>query len=227
MLMLMPYRGYPWIPSVPILKFGVELGTLPCSPCHYCERAHNNWSRFKDKVDYVIPLGRVPSNGVTESQSSLLNGLQPNESEGEIESNLVLRLTRYKELSNGLLVSQIDIVLTVDKKNTWLDTVSTDELKEKQSQDPEIQWIIAWLKTGTSPSSNELYLANKGTKNNWINKSSFKLDKEGLLYKLGPGDKNLLVVPRHFQELALYLCRDIPSSAHQGIERTKVRVKDK
>ena len=175
----------------------------------------------------MIPLGRVPSDGVTESQSSLLNGLQSNESEGEFESNLVLQLTRSKELSNGLLVSQIDIVQTVDKKNTWLDTVSTDELKEKQSQDPEIQWIIAWLKTGTSPSSNELYLANKGTKNNWINKSSFKLDIEGLLYKLGPGDKNLLVVPWHFQELALYLCHDIPSSAHQGIECTKVRVKDK
>ena len=29
---------------------------LKCHPCHYCSRAHNQWDRFLDEVDYVIPL---------------------------------------------------------------------------------------------------------------------------------------------------------------------------
>ena len=29
---------------------------MPCHPCTFCSRAHNQWSRFLDDVDYVVPL---------------------------------------------------------------------------------------------------------------------------------------------------------------------------
>ena len=35
---------------------GSELSTLPCGGCRYCSRAQQQWSRFDEDVDYVVPL---------------------------------------------------------------------------------------------------------------------------------------------------------------------------
>ena len=35
---------------------GSTLDTLPCGGCRYCKRAHEQWSRFEDDVDDVVPL---------------------------------------------------------------------------------------------------------------------------------------------------------------------------
>ena len=41
-------------------RAGYDLETLPCydphNPCKHCTRAHNQWSRFEEDVDDVIPL---------------------------------------------------------------------------------------------------------------------------------------------------------------------------
>ena len=34
----------------------LEPETLPCGGCSYCTRAHNQWSRFEEDVDIVVPL---------------------------------------------------------------------------------------------------------------------------------------------------------------------------
>lgn len=34
----------------------VNIINLPCYPCKFCERAHKQWSRFIEDVDYVVPL---------------------------------------------------------------------------------------------------------------------------------------------------------------------------
>ena len=48
-------------------KAGSEPETLPCGGCKYCTRAHNQWSRFEEDVDYVVPLA---VKRVTESSSN-------------------------------------------------------------------------------------------------------------------------------------------------------------
>ena len=37
-------------------KNNVDITQLPCHPCHFCARAHKQWSRFIEDVDYVVPL---------------------------------------------------------------------------------------------------------------------------------------------------------------------------
>ena len=34
----------------------VDVSNFPCYPCTLCSRAHNQWLRFFDDVDYVVPL---------------------------------------------------------------------------------------------------------------------------------------------------------------------------
>ena len=85
------------------------------------------------------------------------------------------------------------------------------------------------MKNGNSPKPGELYLSNRACKSNWLSKSCFKLDTKGILRKInqeGSTFETVLAVPKEFQEQALRLCHDIPAAAHQGIERTKARVKE-
>ena len=37
-------------------RAGVYLDSLPCHGCSYCTRAHEQWSRFEEEVDDVVPL---------------------------------------------------------------------------------------------------------------------------------------------------------------------------
>ena len=37
-------------------RAGMELESLPCKGCSFCTRAHQQWSRFEDDVDEVVPL---------------------------------------------------------------------------------------------------------------------------------------------------------------------------
>ena len=41
---------------------GADLKSLPCGGCAYCTRAHNQWSRFAEDVDDVIPLAMINTN---------------------------------------------------------------------------------------------------------------------------------------------------------------------
>jgi hypothetical protein len=56
----------------------------------------------------------------------------------------------------------------------------------------------------------------------------FFIDKSGLLRNLDKhSSKPRLVIPRDLTEEIMSLCHDIPSSGHQGINRTMKRIKDK
>ncbi len=37
-------------------RLGADLSSLPCKGCRYCQRAHQKWGDFVEKVDDVIPL---------------------------------------------------------------------------------------------------------------------------------------------------------------------------
>jgi hypothetical protein len=46
---------------------GKELSSLPCGGCAYCAKLHNQWAKFQEEVDYVVPL-TVRSVTVSESE---------------------------------------------------------------------------------------------------------------------------------------------------------------
>ena len=47
---------------------GVDVESLPCHPCSFCSRAHEQWSRFEIDVDDVVPLA-VKSVTTTEPET--------------------------------------------------------------------------------------------------------------------------------------------------------------
>ena len=69
---------------------GLQLSALPCGGCAYCTRAFNQWERFENDVDDVIPLAirelTVVQGDQEESQADL-----------ELVSYSMLELTKLQE----------------------------------------------------------------------------------------------------------------------------------
>jgi len=46
----------PDLPECDCYRAGVSLDSLPCKGCKYCTRLHEQWARFEEDVDEVVPL---------------------------------------------------------------------------------------------------------------------------------------------------------------------------
>ena len=84
--------------------------------------------------------------------------------------------------------------------------------------------MMMWMQEG-SPDESTLASAGLELKHMWMSRDLF-LIKDNVLYRTHPGNRYLLlVVPTHPREEVLILAHDIPTAGHQGISRTKDRLK--
>ena len=103
---------------------------------------------------------------------------------------------------------------------------SLEDLREAQAKDQDLQFILEWLRTSTVPQEGELFIASPAAKAYWLEKERFCLIEEVLYQEHESGDKKL-VVPESYKELAVRGNHDLPSSGHQGMARTKERLREK
>lgn len=102
-----------------------------------------------------------------------------------------------------------------------------EELNTGQAADKDLNIIIDWLSTGEVPDEGIVFLASPEAKYYWLNKEMFQL-VDGVLFRQKMDSKDLeLVVPDCLKEQAMAWHHDIPSAAHQGIARTKAKLKEK
>ena len=98
---------------------------------------------------------------------------------------------------------------------------------QAQEADSELRFVRNYLLRGDTPSEEALALASPEAKYYWINKELFQL-KQGLLCRMKLEDMDVeLVIPRGWYEEVIRAHHDIPAAAHQGVARTKARVKEK
>lgn len=111
-----------------------------------------------------------------------------------------------------------------DKPSSW--GFSLEDLREAQGKDDELCFILDWLNNSVTPGEGELFIASPAAKSYWLHKELFLLI-DGVLYQnVTSGDKKL-VIPKSLCELAVQWNHDLPSAGHQGVARTKERVKGK
>ena len=132
-----------------------------------------------------------------------------------------LSLNKLEETSYGLDVV-IPVVQAVTPASLW----DNDRIVDAQAQDPQLKFLHAWLHDHQQPADAELLLSGKAEKFYWINREIFFLE-DGIIYRSQEEEtsKDLLVVPTSMKSDVLKLCHDIPTAGHQGIARTKERVK--
>ncbi|VDI79723.1 nucleosome-remodeling factor subunit BPTF [Mytilus galloprovincialis] len=103
---------------------------------------------------------------------------------------------------------------------------SQEKLKENQSKDPDLKWVVQWRKTKGEPSEEEIFLSGPAPKYYWLNRELFVLNGDNILYKKGmKGDADRVVIPQVSRKKLMELCHDIPAAGHQGGDRTYQRIK--
>ena len=100
-------------------------------------------------------------------------------------------------------------------------------MKTEQGKDKDLKIIIQLLTTQEVPNEGSLFISSPGAKYYWLNKEIFQL-VDRVLFRQKTDSKGLeLVDPDSLKEQAMALHHDSPSAAHQGIARTKAKLKEK
>ncbi|KAK3105395.1 hypothetical protein FSP39_024200 [Pinctada imbricata] len=127
------------------------------------------------------------------------------------------------------LVPSRNMVRQVTTPLSWIKGYSWNEVKDLQGKDKDLLSIIQWLTSQQAPSESDLFLNSPASKHYWMNRELFFLCDEGVLWKT-EADNNaskLLVVPGSMRKEILSMTHDLPSSGHQGQERTFHRCKSR
>ena len=83
------------------------------------------------------------------------------------------------------------------------------------------------METTDTPNEADFFITSPAGKYYWLSKEEFK-NIGSLLYHQRPdGSEKDLVMPQGLKKTALKLNHDLPSSGHQGVDRTKARIKEK
>ncbi|XP_033105323.1 uncharacterized protein K02A2.6-like [Anneissia japonica] len=190
---------------------------LPCGSCSYCQRAHARWASFRDEVDDVVPIGQVNVVRVERENT-----------EGQVTIE-IYRPSSDDETNEISILQDEGRVFAVkpssDVAMCW--GYSCDEIKQHQRSDSDLIPVFDWLEN-EEPSKDRLFLTSPATKFFWLNRKRLHLTDKGILFlRREDSAGHLLVLPRELQPIALRLHHDIPSASHQGVKRTKHRLKEK
>ena len=182
-----------------------EVSDLPCGGCKTCQRLEEKWRSFVDRVDDVKEL----------SKSSV--------KQANVVPDLKVTLNNKTLVATGLTV-YVRQVRLLSPQECEAAVGSSEHVRNEQSKDPDLQFILEWLTEGKKHDEAEVKLAAAGKRFYYVNREFFFLiDK--VLYMKGEGEDDVLVVPRSLHEEVLHLCHDVVSAAHQGIARTKERIR--
>ena len=190
------------------------------------EQSNGETETVKGVVDYV--LCHDGDNGKTVQAVKTGSQVSSSHSEAEIEPELVDHVQADIIFRGGdvhvLTVSTDASQNLACKRSCW--GFSLEDLREAQAKDKDLQFILEWLKSSAFLLEGELFISSPASKAYWLNKEQFILI-EGVLYQESDSVDMKLIVPDGLKETAVQLNHDLPSAGHQGIARTKERVKEK
>ncbi len=194
---------------------GKSLQTLPCGGCAFCTRAHNQWGRFCEDVDDVIPLAVRSVTTRSSPQSPDDNDDNPDDVDMPTSTD-----------TSGPNVPLNDAPSAAN----WLETFSPIELRDIQSQDPDIAPIVQWLHSDIEPSIRQLRLTSPATRAYWLCRSNLQFINGVLYYQWEEGGSSsarhaLLLVPEGLRNQVLFHCHDARHAGHFGIQKTVKRLK--
>ena len=133
-----------------------------------------------------------------------------------------------QELITESTESKVGLNITkVDDGNSYGLSYTTDQLSKAQENDSDLNLIRYCLQTKIEPQDNILFLASPAAKKYVINKEQFFLDENGILWNRSKNSTIRLVVPKEYKQELMRLNHDLILIGHQGIARTRARIKSK
>ncbi|CAL9699311.1 unnamed protein product [Knipowitschia caucasica] len=180
---------------------GINLSDLPCKGCRYCWKVHEQWAKFEEDVDDVVPLA--------------VRCIEP-------QGNANVDGTQSVE-------SQPSAPLPETPEVNWLESLSPEQLATLQKADSVLATLHTWKETGTLPTKDEVMLEGPAVRKFWLCWPQVTL-RQGVLYYSWDriGDQHptqLLLVPSSMQKEILQSCHNPPYSGHLGEAKTLQRVR--
>ena len=113
--------------------------------------------------------------------------------------------------------------------SNWMEGLSRLELREAQTQDPNIGLVMNWLEHSYEPTTRELQLTGPETRSLWLTRDQLKLQQGILYYSWSNCDyrSDCLVVPAELRPRVLYNCHDSKGSGHLGQDKTLDKLKQR
>ena len=179
---------------------GMDPEKLPCGGCAFCKRAHQQWSRFEEDIDNVVPLA-VRSIEVIERREPDEESDDTDEAETEEETEVF--------------------------RSQWQTVYSKAELRNMQLADPDLNFLMTSLEDDAELSVHELKIQSTTVKHFWILRHQLQIH-EGVLYYLwkdGNQQKKLFMVPRGQRKEILEAHHDPPIMGHLGFDKTLGRIR--
>ena len=96
-----------------------------------------------------------------------------------------------------------------------------------QREDSDLTLVLEWLETKKDADSSVLFRSSPAGKYYWLNKDQLILIGRVLYQNEPETEEKRLVLPLKLRETALSLNHDLPLAGHQGVQRTKERVREK
>ncbi|CAC5380399.1 unnamed protein product [Mytilus coruscus] len=156
--------------------------------------------------------------------TSSLDSIEPVASQPTPECDLLpfntgMELVCTPSTARIVMDSHSDCVVaaTAQEEGITISGFSDEEIKTGQESDPDLMFILPYLKDGSEPLSNDLFLASPAAKSHWINKQRFFMDDNGVL-KSQPkteGANTRLAVPASLRQTVMELSHELPSAGHQ------------
>ena len=175
---------------------------LPCGMCKYCLK-HQQKDSFQ-RLDNVSPLSKSPP-----LPNCRVTQVDRDETGVELGLGGERPMIRVAQTRRGARQE--------DTPQLPMDMASA------QRQDDNLTPIFDYFEKGVLLSESELFSKNKTVKFYYLNKSGFRIRENTLYFDVGT---NLLpVVPDSLKGEVLRLCHDLPTSGHQGIDRTLAKSK--
>ncbi len=226
-------------------KLGLELQELPCQGCNYCQKAHRNWSEFASEVDDVVPLPQQASQeaqvleeetvlaacsieaDVSTAEEEHRSRETPAYEYGSTVEGPIDKPAVHRHVDILWERNRVDMYGPEEQKLYIVTNFANQEVDigVEQRKDSDLDIIIAWLESGTVPAEGTLFSSSPAAKYYWLNKELYTL--EGAILKRSSEGRYLLVVPESLQQRVMQAHHDLPSSGHQGMDRTRSRIKDK
>lgn len=200
------------------MSIHVEPEMLPCGGCKHCLRVHRMWQDFVS-VDNVIPLSTVPK-----LSSTVLKGKMD-----AVGHDTLVCLSRLFEGEGDLVDAdrEIEVQVLTQENNSLGIQYTKEQLSTEQQKDPDLQLILYWLEHKTEPPEADMFIAGPAAKKYLVNKEQFHLDNQHVLWNLSKSGDQRLVVPKPFVSEVTQLNHNLPITGHQGIDRTRERIRKK
>ena len=187
---------------------GVNPEDLPCKGCKYCARAQQQWSRFEEEVDDVIPLAvhqlvilscpsftirtlahdsdNVP-NDPAPNPNVALNSLDDphtvpktlDDSPNEDDDDSIESDDSDTEADEIINDDNTDPKTIDYAAKVWVPAYTPRELREFQDGDPNLSFILEWLEK--DPTQYELFLGSPDLHYYWHRKDHLEM-QNGVLY---------------------------------------------